>query len=209
MACSDTCGQKVLDACTSLGLHVPDEVAVVGVDNDELMCGVSNIPLSSVSLKLEDAGYEGARLLDGLMSRQVKRRRLIKVEPTFVVTRGSTDTVIKNDSLATKAFRFIRDHVGEPLSVSDVVDGVGVSRRTIERHFMNAMGTSLFAEITRYRLQRAKQLLLETDMPCNRVSENAGFMSLRAFNRAFRLTEGTSPNQFRQNRNVVGTPVSM
>lgn len=197
MACNDTCGQGVLEACASARLHVPDEVAVVGVDNDELMCEVSNPPLSSVSLELDNAGYESARLLDGLMSGKVEGRHVIEVVPAFVATRASTDTHIQDDLIVMKTLRFIRDHASSPISVTDIVDGVGASRRTLERHFLRSVGYSLLAGITYFHLNRARRLLLETNLPCYRVSEDAGFSSIKVFNRAFRLAEGMTPKEFR------------
>lgn len=200
MACNDTCGQEVLEACALAQLHVPDEVAVVGVDNDELMCEVSNLPLSSVSLELDNAGYESAQLLEGLMSGKVKGRHVIKIAPAVVARRTSTDTQVQDDLVVTKTLQFIRDHAANPINVTDIVDGVGASRRTIERHFQRTMGYSLLSEIAHSHLKRAKQLLLETNLPCYSVSKDAGFSSVKAFNRAFRLTEGMSPKEFRQSK---------
>lgn len=197
MACNDICGREVLQACAVAGLPVPDDVAVVGVDNDELMCELSNPPLSSVALDLEKAGYEAARLLDNLMSGHVTEGYVVEVEPVYVVTRQSTDIIAQRDPCVATALRFIKDHAGHGISVPDVVAHVGVSRRTLERRFLRSLGRSISSQITQHRLERAKRLLLETDLPSQRVATGAGFGSTKTFNRVFRRAVGVPPMRFR------------
>ncbi|MGH9430370.1 MAG: substrate-binding domain-containing protein [Terriglobia bacterium] len=203
MACNDVCGREVLQACASAGLRVPDDVAVIGVDNDELMCELSSPPLSSVALNLENAGYKAAHLLDGLMSKRLKGKYVVQVEPTFVITRRSTDVIAQDDPMVARALQFIRDYARKPIGVVDIVDAVGTSRRTLERRFMQSIGRSILSELTRCRLERAKNLLRETRLSCHQVSVAAGFGSVKSFNRAFRHSERVSPNSFRKGRASV------
>jgi LacI family transcriptional regulator len=197
MACNDVCGLQVLESCAAAGLRVPDDVAVVGVDNDDMMCELTNPPLSSVALDIERAGYEAAELLDSMMSGRALKRRMVRVRPTHVAVRLSSDVIAQEDWVVAHALQFIRDHARQNLSVSDVCEEVGVSRRTLERRFFRAVHRTLLAEITRCHLERAKQLLLETDLPCAHVALQAGFGSLNTFNRAFTRNEGTTPQHFR------------
>ena len=197
MACNDVCGLEVLESCAEARLRVPDEVAVVGVDNDEMMCELTNPPLSSVALDIEHAGYESAQLLDAMMRGRAVKRRVVRVHPTHVAVRLSSDVIAQEDGVVAHALRFIRDHARQNLSVNDICEEVGVSRRTLERRFFRAVRRTLLAEITRCHLQRAKQLLLETDLPCAHVALQAGFGSLNTFNRAFTRNEGTTPQHFR------------
>lgn len=206
MACNDACGVEVLEACADTQLRSPDDVAVLGVDNDELLCDFLDPPLSSVSLNLEQAGYEAASLLDKLMHRKIRRGRVVPVQPILVHTRKSTDVIAVDDPAAAKALRFIRDYTGRPIAVGDVVDAVGISRRTLERRVRRATGSSLLSEISRCMLARAKHLLLETDLPCYRVSLEAGFGSVKAFNRTFRQMEGMTPKMFRRGSPKGGWP---
>ncbi len=198
MACNDVCGREVLQACASAGLNVPDEVAVVGVDNDEMMCELSNPPLSSVALDVESAGYKAARLLDQLMRGQKAVERVVWVGPTHVATRRSSYVIAQEDSLVARALQIIRERARHTLSVYDVTEGLGVSRRTLERRFFRAIGRTVLSEIMRCHLQRAKQLLLETDLPCHKVAAEAGFGSQKTFNRTFSCKEGTTPQNFRR-----------
>lgn len=199
MACNDACGREVLHACAAAGLRVPDDLAVLGVDNDDLLCELSTPPLSSVSLKLEAAGYQAARLLDGLMRGKIHGRRVALVEPEFIYRRRSTDVIRKDDPVVVQALRFIRDHAAKPVSVDDVAEGIATSRRTLERRFQRATGGSILPEITHCRLERAKRLLLETQLFCAQIGREAGFSSIKSFNRSFRRAEGMSPAKFRQN----------
>ena len=198
MACNDICGREVLQACAAAGLRAPDDVAVVGVDNDELMCELSNPPLSSIALDVEKAGYEAARLLDSLMSGHLAGEHVVQVEPVYVVTRQSSEIMAPDDPNVAAALQFIKTHAGQPIDVSHVVEQAGVSRRTLERRFARALGRSISSEITQCRLERAKRLLLETDLPSLRVAAGAGFGTVKTFNRVFRRAVGVSPQRFRE-----------
>jgi LacI family transcriptional regulator len=198
MACNDICGREVLQACATAGLRVPNDVAVVGVDNDEMMCELSNPPLSSVALGLEKAGYEAAELLDGLMSGCRAGRSVVQVEPVYVFSRQSSDFIAQDDPSIATALRYIKNYAGQPICVLDVVEQTGVSRRTLERRFSRRVGHSISSEIRECRLERAKRLLSETDLPCYRVAMGAGFGTIKTFNRVFRQSGGVSPQSFRQ-----------
>ncbi len=206
MACNDICGREVLQACTVAGLVVPDDVAVVGVDNDEMMCELSDPPLSSVTLDLERAGYEAAHLLDRLMRGEEAVAKVVWVRPTHVATRRSSDVIVQEDTVVARALQFIRDHARQNVSVNNVAEEVGVSRRTLERRFIRAIQRTVLSEISRYHLTRAKQLLLETDLPCRKVAAEAGFGSLKTFNRTFSRKEGMTPQNFRRRSKTTLTP---
>jgi LacI family transcriptional regulator, galactose operon repressor len=202
MTCNDICGRDVLQTCAACGLLVPDEVAVIGVDNDEMMCELSNPPLSTITLNLESAGYGAARLLDDLMSGKLSGRHLVRVKPLQVVMRQSTDVIALYNPRVAKAVRFIRAHAGKPIGIPEVVNEVGTSRRTLERWFLRVIGRSLLDEITGCRLERAKRLLLETDLPCRLVGPAAGFGSQKTFNRTFRRIEAMPPGTFRKRAKI-------
>jgi len=205
MACNDACGREVLQACATAELRVPDEVAVIGVDNDEMLCELSSPPLSSVALDVEKAGYEAALLLDRLMKGRIANNQVIWVRPTYVAVRRSSDVVAQDDAVVAKALQVIRDRARHNLSVIDVCEAAGVSRRTMERRFFRSVNRSVLTEIVRRRLERAKRLLLETDLPCHNIAAEAGFGSLKTFNRAFCRIEGITPQNFRRQSGLAGT----
>jgi LacI family transcriptional regulator len=198
MACNDICGRALLQSCATAGLRVPDDVGVVGVDNDELMCELSNPPLSSIALNVEKAGYDSASLLDALMRGQSPGGRLVRVEPTHVVARRSSDVVAQEDPAVAAALQIIRSRATQRITVPDVVEKSGVSRRTLERRFSRGVGRSIFSEITRCHLEQAKLLLVETNLPLFKVAASAGFGSLKTFRRIFRQTERMTSSRFRR-----------
>ncbi|MGD0697818.1 MAG: DNA-binding transcriptional regulator [Terriglobia bacterium] len=209
MAANDVCGREVLQVCTAERIQVPDEVAVVGVDNDEMMCELSIPPLSSVALDMVKAGYESARLLDALMRGQRVAERVVLVEPTHVVHRRSSDVIVREDEAIGGALRYIREHARHPVSVSEVAEALGISRRALERRFLAALGRTILDEITRCHLARARQLLVETDLPCYQIADEAGFGSPKSFNRTFAKKERMTPLRFRQRSTVVPSAPSM
>ena len=198
MACNDDHGRKLLIACRDAAVQVPDEVAVVGADNDELVCELGDPPLSSVALNLEAAGYTAAELLGGMMAGRMTGRHEVPVVPLWVVARRSTDVVAQEDRVLAELLRFIRDRAARPIGVPDVVEQTDLSRRSLERRFQRGIGRSIHAEITRCRLERAKRLLLETDQGVEAVAHAAGFSELKPMVRAFRASEGLSPVEFRR-----------
>ena len=198
MACNDDRGRQVLEASLLGGLTVPDDVAVVGADDDHVVCNLSNPPLSSVAFGLEQAGYQAAELLDGLMSGRIEGPRRIEVDPLWVVARRSTDVIACDDRHVTAALRFIRDHVRESIGVNDVVAVSGISRRGLELRFRAALGRSIRHEIQRGRLAYTRQLLLETNLPAGRIAELAGFRSLPYLSSVFHRAMGVTLGQYRR-----------
>ena len=167
MACSDRHALNVLDACPAPGLAVPDEVAVIGADNDESICFLSDPPLSSVADNPCKIGFEAAQLLEGLMTGGVDPRRVepILVPPLGVVTRRSTDITVAEDPLVRKALRFIREHACEDINVAAVLRQIPLSRSAFYRRFHQAVGRPLHDEILRVRLDRVKYLTAQTSIP--------------------------------------------
>ena len=203
MACSDTCGRRVLEVCQDAGVGVPEQLAVVGVQNDSLFCELSEPPLSSVALDIEKAGSEAAHLLEELMAGSKKGPHVVTVSPLWVVARSSSSIMEKGDGMVAEALRFLEDQRG--IGVADVVNEMGVSRRTLERRFARATGRSILTEIQRARLERAKRLLQETELPIHRVAREAGFGSARMLNRSLQSAEGCSPATFRLQLQKEGT----
>jgi LacI family transcriptional regulator len=174
MACNDIRGQQVLNACRDVGLQVPDEVAVIGVDNDEMLCELSDPPLTSVAPNSKRIGYEAAELLTRMMAGREPPAAPLFVEPEGVVTRRSTDVLAIEDRHIASVVRFIRDHACEGIDVSDILKADPLSRSALERRFARTLGRSPKEEILRVRLNRARQLLSETDFPLWTIAEKIG-----------------------------------
>jgi LacI family transcriptional regulator len=197
MACNDMRGQQILDACRRVGIAVPDDVAVVGVDNESVFCDLSDPPLSSVMPNAERVGYEAATLLNRMMAgRKVGMERTL-IEPAGVVTRRSTEVLAIEDRRVAVAVRFIREHACEGIDVGDVVRAVPMSRSTLERRYTRIMGHSPKQEILQARLQRARQLLAETDLTLAVIAEKIGLEHPEYLGRIFKKKYGLTPARLR------------
>jgi LacI family transcriptional regulator len=208
MACNDDRGREVLEACRSAGLAIPEEVAVIGVDNDDLLCELADPPLTSVALNAEAGGYRMAALLDERMrargrAASRKPQRLV-VEPLRVETRRSTDIIALDDPEVASAVRFLQDRGCGPIGVDDLVDHLAISRRSLEIRFRKMIGRTIHEELQRVRLERARRLLLETDHSIPRVAEAAGFSSPSYFVQVFRQHTGLTPARFRKQSRTPG-----
>ncbi len=198
LACNDDRAQQVFEANKASGLRVPDEIAILGVDNDDMICELTNPPLSSVTLNFEEAGYEAAAQLDRQMKGKEVSTREIYVRPTHVHTRQSTDVLAVQDPVVAKALRFIRDRACDILSVEDVVTTTAISRRLLERHFRQTVGTGIHKEIQRVRVERACQMLVETNWSLANIAERCGFSNAIHFGVAFKRQMKITPEQHRR-----------
>ena len=199
MACSDRHAQNILEACQRAQFFVPDEVAVIGTDNEEALCRLSNPPLSSVANSPRTIGYEAARLLDHLMNGLARAARPapILIPPKGVVTRRSTDIMVVEDPIVGDALRYIRDHACESIDVNDVLDAISVSRSMFYRHFVRALGRSPHEHILHVRLDRVRELLVQTAFPLSRIAAMAGFEHCEYMVAAFKRETGMTPGRYR------------
>jgi LacI family transcriptional regulator len=202
MGCNDDRGALIIDACKLVGLKVPDDVAVVGVDNDELICDLCTPPLSSVATSLSKTGYEAAALLDRMIQRKEKGKPTLRIEPTHVVARQSTDLLAVDDPAIVTALRFIRQHGRENIGVQEVVDRTGLSRRLLEKRFGRLVGHSIHREIQRVRADFVTRMLLETHMAISGIAEAMQFTDVAHLARFFREEKGCSPTQYRLQHTV-------
>jgi LacI family transcriptional regulator len=197
-ACNDLRGQHVLEACRRAALAVPEHVAVIGVDNEELLCRLCDPPLSTVVPNARRVGYEAAQLLDHLMSGSRSPAAETLVTPSGVVTRQSTDTLAVDDPDVRAALRFIRENACDGIRVDDVLREVPVARSLLERRFRRAIGRSPHAEIRAVQVRRAAQLLAETDVPLKRIAELSGFAHMEYLSYFFKRATGESPRAYRR-----------
>jgi LacI family transcriptional regulator len=198
LASNDVPARHLAEMCRVLELCVPEQVALLGVDNDEVECLLCHPPLSSVVNPAEQIGYEAARLLDRLMSGRQPPRKPIYVRPTHVVTRLSTDIIAVPDPDVSKAAAFIRDHAAENIGAADVVTALNVARRRLERRFRACLGRTILDEIQRVRVERAKHLLAETDLPMPVIASRSGFSTPQRLAAVFRRATGHSPVLYRR-----------
>lgn len=196
----DPMGHDLASACLAAEISVPDRVAIVGVNNDDLVCEGTYPPLSSVEVDFSRVGYLAARQLDGLLHGDAlpDAERLIHVPPLGVVQRLSTSVQAVDDPQLAAAVAFIRDHACDPCTVHDVLREVPVSRRWLEREFAGKLNRTPHEEITRVRIERSRRLLLESDEKIARIAERCGFSAAQNFGRVFHRVTGHTPAAFRR-----------
>ena len=199
-ACNDERGLQVLDACRRVGLIVPDDVAVVGVDNDPSICDLTIPPLSSIDPNAEAIGYEAAALLDRMMSGQAAPKAPIKLAPRGVVTRRSTDVIASEDQEVGRALGYIREHACHGLQVVDVLGHMAMSRASLQQRMKQVVGRTIHQEIQRVRLTKVKDLLAMSEMTIKQVARESGFASVQYMTRVFRAVTGETPARYRMRR---------
>lgn len=198
LACNDVRGSQVLRSCLENDISVPDEVAVIGVDNDETICELAQPAMSSVANNTQLIGYRAAETLHQLMKSIEGISKIQLIEPNGVVARLSTDATIVADPSVAEALRFIRDHACEGIQVSDVVKCMTVSRATAERRFRKSTERSIGDEIRRVRLDKVRQLLTATDMKLASIATMAGFGHAEYMTTTFKAEFGVTPSQYRR-----------
>jgi len=198
-ACIDDRAAQVSEACKLAGLRIPEDIAILGVNNDELICSLPKQSLSSVAINAEKAGFEAARLMADMIGGKTQMKdRLIIVSPTHIVTRESTDTIAIEDEQLRKAINFMRQNAKSPIQVADVVAATKESKRTLQKKFHNILGSSINAELTRIRISMIKQLLMETSLSVSDIAGVSGFTSREHISRYFRKQTGISCSDFRK-----------
>jgi LacI family transcriptional regulator len=190
----------VLEACRTLGVRVPEDVAVIGVDNDEMICDLTDPPLSSVEQGARQMGYRAAELLDRLMAGKKTSSLRCVIEPVGVVARRSTDILAVEDTAVAAAVRFVRERACRRIQISDVADEAGVSLSTLKSRFKAVVGRTIHAEIQRVRIERARQLIAETDLPLKQVAVRSGFQYVQYMTRLFVRYVGQTPAKYRRQR---------
>ena len=211
MACVDLRAQQVISAALSAGILVPEEVAVLGANNDTIRCELADPALSSVAPNAFQSGYRAAAMLRDLLSGRPPKSMDQRVEPVGVVTRHSTDVLAVEDRNVAAALSFIREHACRGITVEQVLQHAHASRSQMERKFREHIGRSPQAEIRRVQLRKIRQLLLETDFPLKRIAELTGFEHMEYMCVLFKRVTGSSPGSYRvkmQDKAVVGGPAA-
>lgn len=202
-ACHDVWGLQVIEACRMVGLRVPEDVAVIGSDNDDILCELARPSLSSIVVPGERIGFEASRLLHRLLMRGKPARTPILFPPAHVVPRQSSNLLAGKDPDVAAALRFIHDHAARPLKVEEVLTAVPASRRSLERRFRKVLGRGLGEEIRRVRLDGVKNLLATTSLSVEEIARRTGFSSIYYLSRVFRHDVGLTATAYREQVQVI------
>lgn len=200
MACDDNQAYHITEACRIIGgdrFRIPDDIAVMGVDNDETICRLSEPNLSSLNQSVEQGGYDVARLIDHLLQNPGQKAEDVMVLPTNIITRQSTDIYAHSDPHIAEVLKYIHENIGRKITVRDLVARVPLSRLLLETRFKKSMETSIYDYILHVRIERVTQLLNEGKSISEAASE-AGFPDIKNLSRTFRQMKGITPSQYRR-----------
>lgn len=199
MVCTDQCGLGLLEACRSQGLPVPEQIAVVGVDNDVPLCEIGSPALTSVRAGHSQVGYEAARLLDHLISGLEAPCAPLLVPPSGIVSRGSSDVRAIKDAAVAIGVNFIHTHLASPITNNQIARSAGISRTVFQKRFLKEMGTTIRDYLVEKRITRARQLIAESDFTLADIAGRCGFRHQEYMGSVFKKHLGTTPGELRRN----------
>jgi len=204
MACDDNQALHITEACRLSNIRIPEEVAVLGVDNDEVLCNLSDPPLSSIGQNTIKAGYEAARLLHTMIKTKNQEYYDIIVETTPIVTRNSTDIYAAKDQYVGQALKYIHNNIEKNLKVDDVLEQVPLSRRSLEKRFHKVTGYPVYEYIFNLRIEKFTHKLLETDLSIFEIAMDLGLNDGKNIARQFRQIKGCTPTEYRKKYMIAG-----
>jgi len=197
-ACNDDRGQHILEVCKIMNVKVPEEVAVIGVDNDPMICDIGDPPLTSIALNVEAAGYEAAKLMNALINNKKISEKQILVSPSHIVQRQSTDILAVDDAEVAAAISYIKNNAKNKILIRDVVKVTNMSRRTLEKKFRKTIHRSIYDEIRQVRVEWISKLLIETDLPISQITSLFNFTDVEHISRYFKKEKGIGLREFRK-----------
>jgi LacI family transcriptional regulator len=196
LACNDDWAKILNEVCIQNEIKVPQEVAILGVDNDEIACKTTWPYISSISLNTEKAGFEAASLLDKMMTAKRQYKKVVSVGPIYIKERQSTDITITRDPVVSMALEYIKANIDKPIQVTDILDHVLVSRRCLHNKFIKNLGCPVLSQMRKMQIERVARLLLQTDISITNISNQSGFTSTN-LSRIFKKYKGTCPSNYR------------
>lgn len=197
-ACDDSYALQITEVCKMININVPGDIAVLGVDNDELICNISNPPLSSIELDIINGGYELGKLLHDLIEGERKPPENIVIKPIRIVTRGSTERFGVNDKNVEELLKYIEKNYMNPLSVSNIISISPFSRRVLEKLFKKETGIPIYQYIQQFRVEKFAELLITTNLPLIDAAYQCGFDDYKNISRIFAKAKGFTPLQYKK-----------
>lgn len=198
MACDDNQGNILLQACNACGIRIPNDVAIIGVDNDEILCNMSDPALSTVNMDIEGGGYEAAAMADRMVHHPSYAGEDIVIRPLNIVARMSSNVFATKDQAILSALQYIHANVDHKILVSDVLTQVPLSRRLLEQRFLKETGTTIYRYISMLRMERFAQLLLSSKDSIANIAARMEEADTKSISRRFQAIKGCTPSEFRK-----------
>jgi LacI family transcriptional regulator len=202
MVCDDNQGQHIAQICKQCGIKIPEEIALLGVDNDEAVCTLSDPPLSSINQAVEKGGYEAANLMDRMTQHPDMPGRDVVVYPTHIVTRQSTDIFATNDKYISAVLKYIHQNTDKKLNIEQIICMAPFSRRLLENRFKQEIGMPVYSYIINLRIEKFAHKLVETDAPIVEITNEMGFSDYKNIARLFKKVKGCTPSEYRRKNSV-------
>ncbi|OHB44344.1 MAG: hypothetical protein A2Y13_09175 [Planctomycetes bacterium GWC2_45_44] len=198
LAANDDLGIRLVQICQENNIKVPADIAILGIDNDEIDCNLTTPSLSSISYNSKDAGFQAAEMLDGLMNGQTIDKHIIFIHPIEVINRQSTNIFAVGDKEVLKALDFIKTNSRSILQVDDIATAIGMSRRNLARKFKNHLEMSIHDAIRQARTEGIRHMLIDTDLPITQIAISLGFTDASHISRYFKVQTGITPVEYRK-----------
>lgn len=202
--CDDFYALHITETCRICEIRVPDDLAVLGVDNDEMLCNISNPTLSSIVIDAVNGGYIAGQVIEELIKKNISEPFNITVPPLQVISRGSTKKYAVQDKYVLRVVEYIEKNYSSPISVTDLLDLVPLSRRVFEKRFKHDTGTSIYQFLQSFRIGKFAELLLSGDRSVEDIAISCGFADSRNVSRIFQTYKGMTPTEFRRHRQNEG-----
>ena len=197
-ACDDYYALQITEVCKMYNIDIPGDIAVLGVDNDNLLCNISDPSLSSIELDVENGGYEVGKLLHQFIEKKITAPVDVIIKPVRIVARGSTERFAVSDKYIGQVLDYIDENYRNPLSVDDLIRIIPYSRRVLEKKFKGETGMSVYQYIQQQRIDKFASLLIATHLPLVEAAANAGFTDYKHISRIFVKMKGMTPLQYRK-----------
>ncbi len=198
MVCNDNRAHDVIEVCKIIGMRIPEKIAVLGVDNDELECELMDPRLSSVAINCERAGYEAAQLLDKIMDGEEVTKQVVLAHAMYVVSRQTTDIEAVEDEDVAFALRYIREHAHTPIGVQDVADSVALTIRALQKKFRLVLDRTIHDQIQNVHIEQARQMIVGTNLQISEIALSLGYSGAEKLSRSFRNKMGMAPLEYRK-----------
>ncbi len=197
-ACDDYYALQITEVCKMYNIDIPGDIAVLGVDNDNLLCNISDPALSSIELDVENGGYEVGKLLHQFIEKKITAPADVIIKPVRIVSRGSTERFAVSDKYIGQVLAYIDENYCNPLSVDDLIRIIPYSRRVLEKKFKSETGMSVYQYIQQQRIEKFAALLITTDLPLTEAAAGAGFPDYKNVSRIFVKMKEMTPLQYRK-----------
>jgi LacI family transcriptional regulator len=202
MVCDDNQGQHIAEICKQCGIKIPEEIALLGVDNDEMICTLSDPPLSSINQAVEKGGYETAKLMDIMIQNPDGHYEDVVVYPTHIITRQSTDIFATGDKYISTILKYIHQNVNKKLNIDHIIRMAPLSRRLLENRFKQEIGLPIYSYIINLRMEKFTHKLMETDVPIVEIANEMGFSDYKNIARLFKKMKGCTPSEYRDKKSI-------